>query len=147
MEPLLDLSPTIFIGELAGARFEQKLRRHGVIVALIPTVDQLPIGVCDSIANLFKLPGLDARRQRAPAVALPQQDDEVGLDAGLLAALDLAQANLHGLLVERRFVAHAPAQVDSLKACVVRFAELAQAGEDLALQSVSLGLQIFKGRT
>jgi hypothetical protein len=81
-----------------------------------------------------------------PAVALPEQHDEVGLDAGLLATLNLAQADLHGLLVERRLVAHAPAQVDGLKARVVLLAQLAQPGEDLALQRVALGFQVLKGR-
>ena len=76
-----------------------------------------------------------------------EQHDEVGLDAGLVAALNLAQANLHGLLVQRRLVAHAPAQVDGLEARIVLLAQLAQPGEDVALQSVTLGLQVFKGRT
>ena len=35
-------------------------------------------------------------------------------DAGLLAAVNLTQADLHGLLVEGHLVAHAPAQVDGL---------------------------------
>src|ERR1035437_5108145 len=147
MELLLHFSPTIHICEFAGARLEQILRRHRVLVAFIPLVDQPLIGVSGSIANLLELHSLDPRRQRAPAVALPEQHDEVGLDAGLLAALNLAQADIHGLLVERRLVAHTPAQVDGLEARAVRFAELAQAWEDLALQGVALGLQVFKGRT
>jgi hypothetical protein len=61
-----------------------------------------------------------------------------------LAALNLAQADLQGLLVERRLVAHAPAQVDGLEARVVRLAELAQPGKDDALQRVAIGLQVFK---
>jgi hypothetical protein len=86
------------------------------------------------------------RRQRPPAITLPQQHDEVGFDAGLLAARDLVQADLHGLLVERRFVAYSPAKVDGLKARVVRLAQLAQPWEDIALQCVALGFQILKSR-
>jgi hypothetical protein len=70
--------------------------------SLIPVVDLPLFGVCDSIANPFELAGLDPRRQRTPAVAIPKKHDEVGLDAGLLAAINLAQADLHGLLVECR---------------------------------------------
>ena len=76
-----------------------------------------------------------------PAVALAEQHDEVGLDVGLLGALNLAEADLHdlhGQLVERRLVAYAPAQVDSLKARIVLLAQLAQPGEDVVLQSVLL---------
>jgi hypothetical protein len=44
-----------------------------------------------------------------PAVAFAEQHNEVGLDAGLLAERDFAQADLHRLPVERRIVADAPA--------------------------------------
>jgi transposase-like protein len=93
--------------------------------------------------------GLMDRRRGVPGgkrVPPTQETNKVGLDAGLLAALNLAQADLHGLLIERRLVAHAPAQVDGLKARVVLLAQLAQLREDLSLQSVALGLQVLKGR-
>jgi hypothetical protein len=41
------------------------------------------------------------RRQRPPTAAVAEQDDEVGPRRHLLAALDLLQADAHGLLVER----------------------------------------------
>jgi len=67
-----------------------------------------------------------------PGRNAPEQRDEIGLSAGLLEALNLAQADLHVLLVARRLVAHTPAQVDGLGAKlttrVVRFAGLAQPG-------------------
>lgn len=45
-----------------------------------------------------------------PAIALTEQSDEVRA-----APLILLQADAHRLLVERRFFAHTPAQVDRLK--------------------------------
>jgi hypothetical protein len=126
MDLLLHLSPTILIGELAGARLEQKLRRHCILVSLVPILDQPLVSACGSLANPLELSRLDMRRQRPPAVAFPEQHNEVGLDPGLLAAFNLAQADFHGLLVESRLVAHAPAQVDGLEARVVLLAELAQ---------------------
>jgi len=82
-----------------------------------------------------------------PTVTVSEQNDEVRLDAGLLAAFNLAQADLHGLLVECRLVADTPAQVNGLKAGAVLFTELAQLREHVALQRVALGLQVFEGRT
>jgi len=65
---------------------------------------------------------------------MASHSDEIRFDASLLAARDLVQADLHRLLVERRLIAQAPAQVDGMKSRVVRFAELAQLEENAALQ-------------
>jgi hypothetical protein len=57
---------------------------------------------------------------------------------------------LHGQLVERRLIAHTPAQADgpeaNLGSRAVLLAQFAQPGESVALQSIALGLQVFKGR-
>jgi len=59
--------------------------------------------------------------------------------------LDLTQADFHRLLVEKRHLAHSPAQVDGLEAGGVAGAQLAQAREDLLLQSAALGFQVAEG--
>ncbi|MGA2456098.1 MAG: hypothetical protein ABSF85_00790 [Terriglobales bacterium] len=93
-------------------------------------VHQLPLGgVCNATANTIEFLRLDPCWQRPPTVTVSEQNDEVRLDAGLLAALNLAQADLHGLLVECRLVAHTPAQVNGLEACAVLFTELGAAWE------------------
>ena len=157
---LLASSLLLFLRSIRGdaqlARAKDVLGGRGVQVQAVPAFargglillaqQQLLFVLRNNREDSLELSGLDPRRQRAPAVTLPEQHNEVGLDAGLLAALNLAQADLQGLLVERRLVAHAPAQVDGLEARVVRLAELAQPGEDVALQRVALGLQVFKGR-
>lgn len=97
-------------------------------------------GVCNATTNAIEFLCLDPRRQRAPAVTVSKQNDEVWLDAGLLAAFNLAQADLHGLLVECRLIAHTPAQVNGLEACAVLFTKLAQLREHLRLQSVAVGI-------
>ena len=94
-------------------------------------------GACDVTANPIEFLRLDACGQRLPTVAVAEQHDEVRLDAGTLAALDLAQADLHGLLVERRLVADAPAQVNGLEARAVLLAELAQLRETRSRCSAS----------
>ena len=148
MELLLGFSPVVFVDELAGARLEQILRWKRVVVALIPIVYQLAVGgSCDLTANPTELLRLDPCRQWPPTVTISEQNDEVRLDAGLLAAFNLAQADLHGLLVESRLIADTPAQVNGLEASVVFFTQLAQLREDVTLKGVALGLQVFKGGT
>jgi hypothetical protein len=80
--------------------------------------------------------------ERPPAVALAEQHNEVRLDTGLLAALNFAQADFHGLLVESLLVTYAPSQVNGLEEGTILLAELAQLWEHDALQSVTLGLQV-----
>lgn len=55
-----------------------------------------------------------------------------------LKASDLAQAYLHGLLVERALVADTPAEVDGLESSANLFAQLVQLRKYLALKNISL---------
>ena len=85
--------------------------------------------------------------QRLPAVAVAEQHDEVRLDTGGLAAADLAQADLHRLLIERGLVADAPPQVDGLEPRAMLLAQRAELRKHLALERVALRLQVLEGRT
>src|ERR1035437_6271841 len=108
MNPLLDWLPLLPLCVDAFARLQTILRRVGVQVKVIPTLHEIPFaGFADVSDYRFELVLLKASRQRPPPVAVPQQNDEIGFDSGLLATRDLSQADLHGLLVEPRLLAHA----------------------------------------
>jgi hypothetical protein len=62
-----------------------------------------------------------------------------------MAALDLPQTDVHRLLVEGRFRAHPPAQVDGLEAAAVTVAKVAEARENGLVEIVALRLQVLEG--
>ncbi len=124
---------------------EAVLGRICVVVPAIPLPEKLLVLLRDALEDLFELGHGDLRRRWAPAVAVPQQHDEVGAGGGVLAASDLAQADVHRLLVQRGFLAHPPAQVNRLEASAVLLAQLAQPREHPRLQRVSLLLQVAEG--
>jgi hypothetical protein len=72
--------------------------------------------VWNSQEKLFELLCLNTRRQGSPTITIPQEYDEVGTRGNLLTTRQLLQAEVDGLLVERGFLIHSPAQVDRLKA-------------------------------
>src|SRR4030067_2701341 len=83
--------------------------------------------------------------QGTPSVAVAQQHNEVRARRSPLAALNLAQAYLHGLLIYGCFPAYSPAQIDCLKTRAVPLAEFAQAGEYSLLQGVAFCFQVAEG--
>ncbi len=82
--------------------------------------------------------------RRAPAVAVAQQHDEVGARAELLAAGDLAQADVHRLLVERSFLADPPAQVDDLEARPMLLCKLRRRGKTRSCKALRSALRSLK---
>jgi hypothetical protein len=130
----------------AGAALEQVDRGNGIVVAPVPDMEQALVpGLRDARLDGFELPGRDLLRQRPPAVSVAQEDDEVGPGRDFLAALDLPQTQPQGLLVQRRLLAHPPAQVYGLEAAAVRHGEVPQPREHMALQRIALLLQIAEG--
>src|SRR5437870_2034994 len=82
------------------------------------------IGVSDARQDLFELTSGNLCGQRSPAVTISQEHDEVWSRRHSLAPLNLLQANLDGLLVAACLFAHAPAQVNRLKAATMLRAQL-----------------------
>src|ERR1035441_6948551 len=64
-----------------------------------------------------------------------------------LAASQLCHADVHGLLIERRFIADAPTQVNRLEAAAMGMAKTPQARKHPALQCVALLLQVIESGT
>jgi len=147
VEGSLNLSlPYTVIDIYTGARLQTINPRLRVVVAPVPFAQECPvIHLRRELYDLLKIVGGNRCRQRPPAVMVPQQDDEVGGGGGLLAALYLAQADFHGLLVEGGFFEDTPAQVDGLEAAAVGLAQLPQAGEDALLHGIALGYQVTEG--
>ena len=86
--------------------------------------------------------GRNGRRERPPAVTVPEQDEKVRPWGQALAALDFTQADVERLLIVCGIRADSPAQVHSLKTRAVPRAELAQPRKDERLQRLALGLQV-----
>ena len=138
------------------ARLEDVLGRDGVVVTAIPTLAVVGLGVLpeqqapfldgDVLQDGLELVGWDVSWRGSPAVALAEQDDEVGARRDALAAADLFEADGHRLLVERRLLADAPAQVDGLEAAAVLHAQVPQLRPDMLLERIPLGFHVAEGR-
>jgi hypothetical protein len=76
-----------------------------------------------------------------------QQDQEIRTQSGLPAPFDLAETYLQGLLIQTRFIAHAPAQINGLKPSFMFPAKIPQMGERPSVQRIALLLQIAEGGT
>ena len=147
MQQPLDRAPRRRAGELAGARLENVFRRVGVLVQSVPLPSQRPrFAGWNERQKRVEFSGWNSGGQGLPAVPVAEQRDEVRPHAGGLAPPNLAQADLHRLLVERRLVAHAPAQVDGLEPRAVLLAELSQLRKHVALKRIALRLQILERR-
>ncbi len=123
------------------------LRRDGVLVELVPLLE--PSRVLGTSRPQVRHDGLelgrvDLRGEGSPAVVLSEEHDEVRSGCHRTATVDLCEAHVHRLLVHRRFLAHAPTQVDGLEPSIVVATQSARLGEDPALQDVSLGAQIVE---
>src|SRR5205085_8749568 len=109
-------------------------RRRRILVAPVPSLEQcLVSSIGHALLDLLILRRRNLCGQRPPAVTVAKQHDEVRSWRGLLAAFDLLQTNLDGLLIEARLFAHAPAQINRLKAAAVLLTQLTQLGEDCLL--------------
>lgn len=147
------VKPLVVIPELVGAGLEDVSplvqpgpvgqRTDGILVEPIPTIGQLRRQVRP---QGLELRGGDLVGQRTPAVSVTEQDDEIGAGCHRLAAGDLRPANPHGALVQGRFMADAPAQVNRLETPAPALAVALQAREHALLQRIPLRLQIAEGR-
>src|SRR6202035_1530186 len=112
--------PTIGIYARTGPCLQHVLWRYCIGVPSVPPLDERPILVFGNPAqDHFELAPVDARRQWQPPVAFPEKNDEIRLDPRALAALNLAEADLHRFLVAHSLVAQAPAEIDRLEPCPV----------------------------
>src|SRR5689334_18828917 len=114
------------------ARAQNVIWRDRIFVEDVPALrERLYTAELQVRAEPLKFIGGDVCRQRLPSVAVAKQHKEVRLYTRHPAPLDLAQADVHRLLVQRCFVTHTPAQIDRLEAGPVLFTELAELREDL----------------
>ena len=112
----LESGPAVSVCELTRPRFQQVFGRNGVLVQLVPAVHEFAIvDVRDTRPHGTEFLRHDAGGQRSPPITIPQQNNEIRLDPRPLAALDLAQTDLHSALIVSCFLANAPAEIDSLK--------------------------------
>lgn len=147
MQCLLHRIPSRRGGELARPRLQTAFRRDGIFVQPVPSLSLRPRVACRDVRQKRgEFRSGDSGRQWLPAVPVAEQHDEVRPDSGCLAAPDLAQADLHRLLVERGLVADAPTEVDGLEPRAMLLAQRAQLRKHVALKRVALGLQILKRR-
>jgi hypothetical protein len=99
-----------------------------------PTVGQRHSG-----SRGIELRGRQRGGERYPAApTAAQQRQEVQVGGQLPATLNLVDADLHGLLVERSLVAHPPSQVDGLKSPPAHSAVVLQRTERALLQCPAL---------
>ncbi len=82
--------------------------------------------VREPLEDRLELVGGDLCRWGAPAVAIAKQHDEVGTRRRPLTAIDLAQADVHRLMVETRLLTHPPADIDRLEPGAVLLTALTQ---------------------
>ena len=143
------------LGQVELARAQAILGGDGVVVAAVPAVravgslvpcEQRAVILRHDRQELVELVGLHPGRQRAPAVPVAQQDQEVRPRRHPLAARDLLEADRDRPLVKAGLLAHAPAQVDCLEAGPARRTELLEPGEDVRLEPAALLLEILEGR-
>ena len=90
-------------------------RRHCIIIPLIPFCNQLFIlTLLYTLFYFFILISWYLNRQWLPAITVAKQHNKIRIRRPL-ATCNLVKAYVHGLLIEGRFLPHAPSQVDSLE--------------------------------
>ena len=167
----LDLTPCIVAETLP--RLQHVSSRHGVVIQPVPALlanefilfwvpmhhcyfftleiflplEQFLLILIQSGQDELEFIGQDLGRGRHPAVAVAHQHQEVGPRCNSLTAFNLAQADVHCPLVDRGFLANAPAQVDGLKAVSIFLCQFPQPWEDPFLQRVALRFQVAECRT
>src|ERR1035438_1494794 len=116
MQRLLDRIPRGIGNELAATWLKTVFRRNGILVQPIPLLSKSRrLALWNMRQKSVEFGGGNSGRKGLPAVTVAEQHDEIRPHSSRLTAADLAQADLHGLLVERSLVAHAPTEVDGLE--------------------------------
>ena len=132
-------------GPFPGAWAEPVLSRYRVLIALEPAIEEVQIiFVADSRSNLVESVCWHLGRQGPPAISVPQQDKKVRAWRHLATALDLAQADVHRLLVQAGLLAYPPTQVNCLESSAGQGAEGPQARIDVLMEDVALVLEVGK---
>ena len=138
-ELTLDVIPHVRSLEPAIAVPEAADRWHPAAVEQIPLLRKPTVGWRHPGDRGIELRGRQRGGERYPAApTAAQQRQEVQVWGQLPATLNLVDADLHGLLVERSLVAHPPSQVDGLKSPPAQSAVVLQRTERALLQCPAL---------
>ena len=122
---------------------EHVLTAHGVVVENVPLGEQIIVTVCHGRVEHGHV---ELARQRAVAILVALQAEEKQPCRLFPAAQQLSLARNPRLVVERVFVAHAPAHVDKHHLDALCSSSLAQVGQDFLLQHIALPVRVGKRR-
>ena len=118
-------------------------RGDGVVVSEVPLLDQILVDMHHR-HEAVEFTGRNNEWKGYPPIPLSEQKDEVRSRADVAAALDLADAQRHGLLVALCLNTHAPSEIDHLEAGAMRLAHLPKPGKHVLLERVSLRHHILE---
>ncbi len=145
-QAVLDRLPLIIIPVFLPPRLEDIFRRYGIGVFLVPVGYQLRFFAIEMGPKFCHFGGGNLVRDRLPAVSVTEEHDKVGPGREPLAAGDLGEADIHGLLLPLGFFIHPPAQIHRLERRASRLAIFLQVREDLLLKNPPLRPHVGEGR-